>query len=177
MASRGIAHEPQPQLLVLARLGQRRRLEHRVGARLGLGEGHDLADVRLVGQQGRPAVDAERDPAVRRRAVLERVEERAELLVHRLERVALEREARSSRSRRWIRIEPPPSSQPLSARSYWSARARPAGSSGDGPIGSPDAVISSASSSGRTPLNGLWVASQRPCSASHWYIGKRLTQT
>ena len=45
-------------------------------------------------------------------------------------RLALEQEERSSRSRRWIRIEPPPSSQPLSARSYWSARARPAGSVG-----------------------------------------------
>ena len=28
-----------------------------------------------------------------------------------------------------------------------------------------------------TPLNGLWVASQRLCSASHWYIGKWWTQT
>ena len=45
------------------------------------------------------------------------------------------RNERSRRSRRWIRIEPPPSSQPLSARSYWSARARPAGSSGDGCAG------------------------------------------
>ena len=39
---------------------------------------------------------------------------------------------RSSRSRRWMRTEPPPSSQPLSAMSYCSARAWPAGSSGDG---------------------------------------------
>ena len=39
-----------------------------------------------------------------------------------------------------MRIEPPPSSQPLSARSYWSARARPAGSSGDGRAGSPELV-------------------------------------
>ena len=43
--------------------------------------------------------------------------------------------------------------------------------------GSPDAVTSSASSSGRTPENGLWVACQRPISGSHWYIGKRLIQT
>ena len=46
-----------------------------------------------------------------------------------------------------------------------------------GLAGSPEAVTSSASSSGTTPLNGLWVASQRPFSSSHWYIGKRLTQT
>ena len=43
----------------------------------------------------------------------------------------------------------------------------------DGLDGSPDAVTSSASSSGTTPLNGLWVASQRWFSSSHWYIGKR----
>src|SRR5512143_2571424 len=87
------------------------------------------------------------------------------------------RNERSSRSRRWIRTEPPPSSQPLRARSYCMARARPAGSSGAGLAGSPEFVTSSASSSGSTPLNGLWVASQRPTSASHWYIGKRWTQT
>ena len=44
-------------------------------------------------QQRRPAVDAERDAAVRRRAVLERLEDRAEALLHLLERVALEVEA------------------------------------------------------------------------------------
>ena len=60
---------------------------------LRLGERHDLADVRLVGEQRRPAVDAERDPAVRRRAVLERLEHRAEPLLHLLRRVALEGEA------------------------------------------------------------------------------------
>src|SRR5205814_8793429 len=60
---------------------------------------------------------------------------------------------RSRRGRRWMRIEPPPSSQPLSARSCWRARARPAGSSGLGRDGSPDAVTSSSSSSGTTPLN------------------------
>ena len=58
----------------------------------GLREGHDLADVGLVRQQGGPAIDAERDPAVRRGAVVEGVEDRAELLAHRLERVALEQE-------------------------------------------------------------------------------------
>ena len=44
------------------------------------------------GQKGGPAIDAERDPAVRRRAVLEGVEDGPELLVHRLERVALQPE-------------------------------------------------------------------------------------
>ena len=73
--------------------GRRRRLEHRVAPRLRLRERHHLADVRLVGEQRRPAVDAERDAAVRRRAVLERVEDGAELLAHALERLALEQEA------------------------------------------------------------------------------------
>ena len=66
----------------------RRRLEHQVAPRLRLREGHHLADVGLLGQQRRPAVDAERDPAVRRRPVLERVEHGAELLAHPLDRSA-----------------------------------------------------------------------------------------
>ena len=71
-----------------------------------------------------------------------------------------------------MRIEPPPSSQPLSARSYCSARARPAGSVGaTDSRGRPTSSSSSGSSSGSTPLKGLCVASQRPFSASHWYIG------
>ena len=86
------ADEAQAELLVLAGLRDRRRLEHRVGAGLGLREGHDLADVRLEREQGRPAVDAEGDPAVRRRAVVEGVEDGPELLAHRLERMALELE-------------------------------------------------------------------------------------
>ena len=89
----GHADEAQAELVVLARLGRRRRLEHRVAARLGLGERHDLADVRLAGEERRPAIDAEGDPAVRRRAVLEGVEDGAELLAHPLDRLALQQEA------------------------------------------------------------------------------------
>ena len=85
---------------------------------------------------------------------------------------------RASSSRVWKRIEPPPSSQPLSARSYWSARARPAGSSGS----ARERVArrrrqQRLSPRASTPLNGLWVASQRRCSSSHWYIGNWWTQT
>ena len=85
---------------------------------------------------------------------------------------------RASCSRVWKRIEPPPSSQPLSARSYCSARARPAGSVGAGPQRIAR-TRSSAAARPRacTPLNGLWVASQRLASASHWYIGNWCTQT
>ena len=64
--------------------------EHQVGAAAGLGEGLHLADVVLVGQQSDPAVDAQRDAAVRRGAVLERVEDRAELGLLGLDAVALE---------------------------------------------------------------------------------------
>ena len=70
----------------------RRRLEHQVAARLGLGEGHHLADVGLLGEERRPAVDPERDPAVRRGPELERVEDGPELLAHPLERMALQQE-------------------------------------------------------------------------------------
>ena len=86
------ADEAQAELLVLPGLGHRRRLEHRVGPRLGLREGHHLADVRLAGEERGPAIDAEGDPAVRRRAVLECVEDGPELLAHPLARLTLEQE-------------------------------------------------------------------------------------
>src|SRR5580700_5160671 len=51
----------------------------RVGARGRLGEGDDLADRFRAGQEHDHAVPAEGDAAVRWRAVLERVEQEAEL--------------------------------------------------------------------------------------------------
>src|SRR5262245_19164342 len=87
------ADELQPHLGVLGGIRLRRRLEHEVRPGLRLGERHDLADVRLVRKQRRPAVDAKCDPAVRRCAVLERVEDRPELLAHPVLGLALEREA------------------------------------------------------------------------------------
>ena len=50
-----------------------------VGARLGLGEGDDLADVLLAGQQGDQPVDAEGEAGVGRGAVAEGVEQEPEL--------------------------------------------------------------------------------------------------
>ncbi len=47
--------------------------------RLRLREGDDLADVLLARQDRHQAVDAEREPAVGRRAVVERVEQEPEL--------------------------------------------------------------------------------------------------
>ena len=130
------------------------------------------------GEQRRPAVDAEGDPAVRRRAVVERVEDGPELLAHRLERVALEQE-RALEQVAPMDPDRPAAELPAVEREVVLERAGAARRvvRATGSAGSPDAVTSSASSSGRTPLNGLWVACQRPFSASHWYIGKRLIQT
>src|SRR5258708_6498982 len=64
------------------RVGHRRRRPgHRIGARLRLREGNDLADVLLAGEDRREAVDAEREAAVRRGAVAERSEEEPEATV------------------------------------------------------------------------------------------------
>ena len=46
-----------------------------------------------MGEQGRPAIDAHGDAAMRRSAVVEGLQDAAEALVHLLERVALQREA------------------------------------------------------------------------------------
>ena len=51
---------------------------HQVDRRRGLREGDDLADRALVREDGGDAVEAERDAAVRRGAVFERLEEEAE---------------------------------------------------------------------------------------------------
>ena len=92
-ASPGSPDEPQAELGELLGFGRRWRLEHEVGARLRLRERHDLADVRLMAEDHRPAVDAQGDPAVRRRSELERVKDRPELRPHPIEGLALEREA------------------------------------------------------------------------------------
>src|SRR5439155_14159533 len=63
-----------------------------VPARLRLREGHHLADVALLREQCGPAIDADRDPAMRWGAEVEGVEDRPELLVHRLGGVTLEGE-------------------------------------------------------------------------------------
>ncbi len=68
----------QAQLGELRTVDGGRRAGHGVGPRLRLGEGDDLADVLLTGQDGHEAVDAEREPAVGRGAVAERAEEEAE---------------------------------------------------------------------------------------------------
>ena len=59
---------------------RRRRAGQRIGAARDLRERDHLADVRLAREQRDEAVDAHREPAVRRRAHRERLEEEAELV-------------------------------------------------------------------------------------------------
>ena len=62
-------------------LGDRRgRPGHQIGGALALGEGNHLPDVGLAGQQHHQTVNARRDAAVRRRAVLKRLQHVPELL-------------------------------------------------------------------------------------------------
>ena len=68
-------HVQLPQLLLIDRRG---RVRHQVHGGGGLRERDDLADRALVRQQRDDPVEAERDAAVRRRAVLERLEEEPE---------------------------------------------------------------------------------------------------
>ena len=84
----------------------------------GLRERDDLAD-RLAGaDQRHDAVDAHRDAAVRRRAVLQRVEQEAEPAVGLLLAQPDDLEDLAAGPRGvLIRIEPPPSSQPSTTRS------------------------------------------------------------
>ena len=62
----------------LLRVDRRRRVGHQVHGGRRLRERDHLADRALARQDRDDAVEAERDAAVRRRAVLERLEEEAE---------------------------------------------------------------------------------------------------
>ena len=77
---RGLS-EPDAQLLELLGRDRPGRARHRVAARRRLGERDDVADGVGAGEQHDDAVEAEADAAVRRRPVLERLEEPAEGLV------------------------------------------------------------------------------------------------
>src|SRR5262245_24535345 len=69
------------RLLALLGRDRRRGAGQRVVAAARLGEGDHVADRVAAGQQGADAVPSERDAAVRRGAVLERLEQEAELLL------------------------------------------------------------------------------------------------
>ena len=78
-------------------------------------------------------IEPEGDAAVRRRAVLERVEEEPEPLPRLLVADAQQPEDPSPASAvSWIRMLPPPISQPFSTRSYACARTRPGSVSSSG---------------------------------------------
>jgi hypothetical protein len=70
-----------------------------------------------LGHQRDQAVQAEGQAAVRRRAVLQRVEQEAELGLRVLGPMFSAANTLLCTSARWIRTEPPPSSQPLSTMS------------------------------------------------------------
>src|SRR5690606_36872430 len=67
------------QLGQLGLVGRGRAAGHQILTLLRLGERDHVAEAVRAGHQHRQAIDAERDPAVRRRAVLEGVEQEAEL--------------------------------------------------------------------------------------------------
>src|SRR3954451_16216858 len=76
LARRGGA--AQAELAQLAGVDRGRRTGQRIGAAGGLREGDDVADRLAAEQQRDDAVDAERDPAVRRRAEAQRLEQEPE---------------------------------------------------------------------------------------------------
>src|SRR4051794_11146820 len=69
---------PDVEFAQLFRVHLRWRARHQVHGARGLREGDDLADRRLSGENRDDTVQPERDAAVRRRAVLERLEEETE---------------------------------------------------------------------------------------------------
>ena len=74
----GGREQAQAELAQLRVVDRRGRAGQRVRAARGLRERDDVADRVAAGEQRDDAVDAERDPAVRRRAVAQRLEQEAE---------------------------------------------------------------------------------------------------
>jgi hypothetical protein len=105
------------QLAQLLLVHRRRRLGQQALGALGLGEGDHVADRLGAGHQRDDAVQAEGQAAVRRRAVLQRVEQEAELGLRFFGRDLERVNTLLCTSARWIRTEPPPISQPLSTMS------------------------------------------------------------
>src|SRR5712691_2669454 len=66
------------QLLLVHRRG---RVREQILRALGLGKGDDVADRLAAGHHGDDAIEAESDASVRRRAVLERLQQEAEFLL------------------------------------------------------------------------------------------------
>ena len=71
----------------------------------------------LARHQGDEPLDPEREAAVRRRAHPQGLEEPAELACASSSDIPMARKTRSCTSRRWILIDPEPSSQPFQIRS------------------------------------------------------------
>ena len=73
-----LPHHPNPQLLQLTLADRRGRVHHQVNCLRGLGEGNHLSQAFRAGQNHHDAVESQRNSAVRRRAVLQRLQEEAE---------------------------------------------------------------------------------------------------
>src|SRR6267378_3235922 len=69
------------QLAQLLLVHRRRSMREQVLRALGLGKGDDVADRLAARHHGDDTVQAEGDPAVRRRAVLQRIQQEPELLL------------------------------------------------------------------------------------------------
>src|SRR5688572_22616870 len=78
IGSKGVVSYLEMKLLQLLWLDGRRRTRHQIDGRRRLRERHHLADRVLAGEDGHHAVQAERDAAMRGRAVLERIQEKPE---------------------------------------------------------------------------------------------------
>ena len=153
------------QLAQLRVVDRRRRAGHQIDGLRRLRERDDLANRRLAAQQRDDAIEAERDAAVRRRAVLERVEEEAEarprVLVGDAEQAedvplhvgAMDSDAAAGDLRAVER-------QVVRARAH-AVRAP---------------ISSSGTSSGRGDVNGWCIESQRFSSAFHSNSGNSVTQ-
>src|SRR5271167_4371413 len=73
-----LSHHRDAQLLQLTLADGCGGVHHQVNCLRGLGEGNHLAQAFRAGQKHHNAVKSERDPTMWRRAVLQRVEEKAE---------------------------------------------------------------------------------------------------
>ena len=75
LRAEGLLHESADAEFAERALGHiGRRFAHEIGSLGGLREGNHIADGRFAGEQHHQAVESERNPAVGRRAVFERVQ-------------------------------------------------------------------------------------------------------
>ena len=149
--------------LVAAGLGRAGCAGERIVRGLGLGKGDDLPDRAGAGHQHRDPIEPEGDAAVRRTAELQRIEEESEFLPCFVLVDAEHANTACWTSRRCMRTDPPPISDPLSTMSY--AR--------DFNVAGLDSISAVSCVSGA--VNGWWAAVWRRSRGSHSNSGKSTT--